>query len=50
MNFGCGRAVTVVGIVTMSKVLVLDKLMSAIAEVFLILLGDEVPGRLEQQA
>lgn len=37
-------------VVTMSKVLVLDKRMSAIAEVFLRLLGDEEPGRREQQA
>jgi hypothetical protein len=41
VNFGCWRAVEIVQIVTMSKVLLLDKLMSAIAELVLILLGGD---------
>jgi len=44
------RGVEVGEIVTTSKVLVLDKLMSAIEERVLILLGDEGPGRAEQRA
>lgn len=41
VNFGCWGAVEVVQIVTMSKILLLDKLMSAIAELDLILLGGD---------